>query len=190
MISGVKIRASWLLLSAALVLAPLARASVAIELTVGDLTREADLVVIGTVSSTRAVWSQDHRRITTRVVLQPEAAWKGRIPAAGIVVLLPGGQLDGLGQEVSGVPEAAVGERVVLFLRRRGPWFRLVGMAQGFFRVPPVTDGSAAQAIRNYDGLKLVPGDSARTPVPEPLSLSLDGLQARVAEAVMAGPVR
>jgi hypothetical protein len=189
MISRVKIGTSWLVLSAAVLLAPRARASVAIELTIGDLTREADLVVIGTVSSTRAVWSQDHRRILTRVFLQPEALWKGASPPAGIVVLLSGGQLDGLAQEVSGVPEVASGERVVLFLRQRGPWFRLVGMAQGLFRVPPIAGGLAAQAIRNFGGLKLVPGAAPTVP-PEALSLPLDVLRARVAEAATAGPVR
>jgi hypothetical protein len=186
----VNIWARTLFLSVAVLVAPRARSSVAIELTIGDLTREADLVVVGTVTLARVAWSVDHRRILTRAFLKPEEAWKGTIPGGGVVVLLPGGELEGLGQRVSGVPEVAAGERVVLFLRRRGDSFRLVGMSQGLFRVPQAAAGATELAIRNFDGLKLVPVGSSSSHSEEVLSLPLDALRASVTAAAGAGPGR
>jgi hypothetical protein len=191
MLSEVRILARSLsLLPLLLALAPRAGASVALELTIGDLTREADLVVIGTVRSTGVAWSGDHRRILTRASLEAEEAWKGTLPGSGVVLLLPGGQLDGLSQEISGTPEVIVGERVILFLRHRGDSFRLVGMAQGLFRVPPVSGGTAAVAIRNLDGLKVVAIAPAKAPQPAVLSVPLEALRASVAAAMGREPGR
>jgi len=146
------------------------------------------------VGSSQAVWSRDRSRISTRVSLKPEEVWKGSIPESGVLVLLPGGQLDGIEQAVSGVPNLAQGERVVLFLRQRGSGFHLVGMAQGLFRVPRSTDGSPARAVRSFDGLKLLPAGPAQSRAQpysgEALALPLDALHARVRAAIGAGPVR
>ncbi len=54
-----------------------------------------------------------------------------------ITVVQPGGERDGIGQRVSGVAELSSGERVVLFLERAGPLHRVVGLAQGVYRVHP-----------------------------------------------------
>jgi hypothetical protein len=62
-------------------------------------------------------------------------------------VLRPGGELDGLGQQALGEPSFEVGERVVLFLQRRGHVYRVLGMSQGLFRVDGA--GTAVQDIRD-----------------------------------------
>ena len=62
----------------------------------------------------------------------------------------PGGERDGIGQRVSGVAPPASGERVVLFLERAGPYHRVVGLAQGVYRVVPV------------DGQHRAPGGAGR----------------------------
>ena len=83
----------------------------------------------------------------------------------------PGGERDGIGQRVSGVAPLSSGERVVLFLERTGPYHRVVGLAQGVYRVVPVEGSNELRAVpASIEGLELVspPGHepAARTPMP------------------------
>jgi hypothetical protein len=133
-----------------------ALASTAIRMDTSALTTAATDVVDGNVVSSSAVWTGDHRRIVTHVVVEVRDAWKGT--ASGrITVVQPGGELDGIGQHVSGVAPLATGDRVVLFLERTGAMHRVVGLAQGVFHVVPVEGTSELRAVpAELDGLELV----------------------------------
>lgn len=145
-------------------------ASTAVPLDTPALVAAATDVVDGNVVSSTSVWTGDHRRIVTQVVVEVRDTWKGT--AAGrITVVQPGGERDGIGQRVSGVAPLSSGERVVLFLERSGPYHRVVGLAQGVYRVVPVEGSTELQAVpASLEGLELVspPGQTpaARTPVP------------------------
>ncbi|HEY1908514.1 MAG TPA: hypothetical protein VGG91_20865 [Myxococcaceae bacterium] len=133
-----------------------ALASTAIRMDTPALTAAATDVVDGNVVSSAAVWTGDHRRIVTHVVVEVRDAWKGT--ASGrITVVQPGGELDGIGQHVSGVAPLATGDRVVLFLERTGTMHRVVGLAQGVYRVVPVQGSGELRAVpAALDGLDLV----------------------------------
>ncbi|MHB8421069.1 MAG: hypothetical protein ACYDCL_23605 [Myxococcales bacterium] len=166
---------------AALLAAAPASASIARALSLDDLAGRAELVVLGRVTGQQARWSRDHLRIATRVEVQVDERWKG---AAGgeITLLCPGGELDGLGQVVLGEPRFEVGERVVLFLVKRGDFYRAVGMSQGVFRVEGAT---ATQDLRELALARPSPaglsigahGAGALPPLP------LEALKARVTGA-------
>lgn len=145
-------------------------ASAALQMDVPALTAAATDVVDGQVVSSTAVWTGDHRRIVTQVVVEVRDAWKGGARGR-ITVVQPGGERDGIGQRVSGVAELSSGERVVLFLERAGSVHRVVGLAQGVYRVQPGDGVAGSRAVpASLDGLELVapPGQppAARAPLP------------------------
>jgi hypothetical protein len=166
----------------ALLLAAPAFASVALRMDVPALTAAATDVVDGTVVSSAAVWTADHRRIVTHVVVEVGEAWKGSARGR-ITVVQPGGEVDGLGQRVSGVAELPTGARVVLFLEKAGAMHRVVGLAQGVYRVVPGDGTAEARAVpASVDGLELV-APSGRDPaalVPLPVSALRASVQAAV----------
>lgn len=146
-------------------------ASIAVRMDVPALTAAATDVVDGRVVSSSSEWTGDHRRIVTRVVVDVREAWKGTATGR-ITVVQPGGERDGIGQRVSGVAALADGERVVLFLERTGTQHRVVGLAQGVYRVVPSDGTGEARAVpASLAGLELVspagrePGLRAPLPV-------------------------
>ncbi|HEY3586177.1 MAG TPA: hypothetical protein VGK85_03445, partial [Myxococcaceae bacterium] len=147
-----------------------ALASTAVRLDTAALVAASSDVVDGNVVSSTSVWTGDHRRIVTQVVVEVRDTWKGT--AAGrITVVQPGGERDGIGQRVSGVAPLSSGERVVLFLERTGPYHRVVGLAQGVYRVVPVEGSTELRAVpASLEGLELVSPSggepAARTPMP------------------------
>ena len=159
-----------LVLSVLLATAAPALASSAIQMDVPALTAHATDVVRGRIVSAVPGWTGDHRRIVTRVEVEVLETWKGT--AAGrLTVVQPGGEVDGIGQRVSGVAELGPGEEVVLFLERSGPLHRVVGLAQGVYRVSGAS--AARQAVpASLEGLELVapagPAPAARRAVPLP----------------------
>lgn len=145
----------FLVLALLLAAAAPALASSALEMDLPALTARATDVVHGRVLSAVPAWSGDHRRIVTRVELEVLETWKGS--ASGrVTVVQPGGELGGIGQRVSGVAQLGRGEEVVLFLEQVGPTHRVVGLAQGVYRVS--TAAEVRQAVpASLEGLELVP---------------------------------
>lgn len=119
-------------------------------------------VVRGRVLRAAAAWTGDHRRIVTRVRLAVLETWKG---TAGqeLTIVQPGGEVDGIGQRVEGIASLGPGEEVVLFLERSGPHHRIVGLAQGVYRVSADASGSLHATPAGLEGLHLV-SPPGRTP--------------------------
>jgi hypothetical protein len=139
-----------------LLLAGPALASTALQMDVPSLTRAASEVVRARVIGTRSAWTEDHRRIVTFVELEVLETWKGA-PRTRLTVLQFGGEVDGIGQQVSGVASLDSGQEVVVFVERQGPIHRVVGLAQGVYRVERQTAAEDARAVpAALDGLELV----------------------------------
>jgi hypothetical protein len=116
--------------TAVLALAAVAAGSVAERLSLAELVRRSDTIVVAQVLGTDTRWSEDHQHLYRRVSFEVEERWKGQGPDQ-IVLLLRGGELDGIQERALGVPFFDDGAREVLFLRRRGEVHTLVGMGQG-----------------------------------------------------------
>jgi len=103
-------------LSLALTLAPsLAPAITARRVTVAELTRASDDVVVGTVRRSVSRW--EGRLIVTDHEVELSAVLKGRLaPRAVVVVRVAGGVVGRIGQHVPGAPSLADGATYVLFL--------------------------------------------------------------------------
>jgi hypothetical protein len=121
--------------AAALLAAAPVRAAQAYAVSVEELARTSDAVVRGRVTAARAERSRDGLRIFTTFELRTGAVLRGKAPQIARV-LVPGGAVGRVAQRVDAAPSLAVGEDVVLFLRRAGPdAFRVAGLAQGKFSV-------------------------------------------------------
>ncbi|MEO8603969.1 MAG: hypothetical protein ABI629_15445 [bacterium] len=118
-----------------------ARATVVVAKDFAALCAEADLVFVGTVSATAAEWSDpEHRDIRTRVTFA-DLTWLRGDGAAAVTLRFAGGALDGLREEIAGVPHFAVGERRIIFARAGAYISPLVGFTQGMFQVVDGADG-------------------------------------------------
>jgi hypothetical protein len=119
-----------------------ARATVLMPLDTAALTQRADRVVLGTVESSQAHWSADHKSIYTDVTLRVTRVYKGDASVGGTVSLRrEGGSLDGVGMRVFGAASFTIGEEAVVFIERRGAASYTVGMTQGKLRVVLGSDG-------------------------------------------------
>jgi hypothetical protein len=162
-----------------------ARASVARQLELPELTHDADLVATGRVLEQRSRWD-DRGRIVTDVRIHIDERVKGD---AGREVTLRclGGAIGRLGMRVPGEPRFDDGERVVLFAVHRGAALRALGMSQGVMRIEE-RDGQTL-VHPGGEGLSLVaPGPSgqltraaAALPGPQPLDELLATLRQLVA---------
>jgi hypothetical protein len=113
---GARVFAPLLALSVALSAAE-SSATTVVPVTVEQLSRRADVVVVATVRSTRALW--EGRLIVTDCELEVRVAMKGALaPGQTLTLRVPGGVIGDLGQTIPGVPRLDRGETVVAFVTR------------------------------------------------------------------------
>ena len=80
------------------------------------LGAEAAVIATARITASRAVWNDDHDLIVTEYTALPLRGWKGA--AAGpLTFRIPGGELDGIGLVVPGMPRAETGQSYLLALR-------------------------------------------------------------------------
>lgn len=157
-------------------------ASVALALSVEDLTARADVVVRGHVTAQEARWTRGGRIVTT-VHLAVDQALKGAPPSA-IEIRHPGGRVGDIAQQVSGEVAFTDGEEAVVFLRQHlaGPGtYVVVGMSQGKFHVD--RGQPTPLAVQKLDGLGLKRPDTGAIEDRPGESLPLEQLEQRILRA-------
>jgi hypothetical protein len=147
-------RASVAALVAALLLAlPAARGSVVVPKEFADLAAEADLVFVGTVARIESRWADPGKNgIETLVTFSDIEPIKGPVGREE-TLRFGGGEIDGLREEIAGVPRFAPRERVVLFVRQERSVSPVIGFSQGCFRV---VEDEQGRAVRGCDGHPVV----------------------------------
>jgi hypothetical protein len=185
----------WLALLAAVLASLLAlpvQASIVDAMSLSELTREADVIVVARVEGQRARW--DHQgRIVTDVTLRVTESLHGGLARGAVATAQRlGGEIGDLGLRVEGEAQYVDGERIVLFARRlatpSGTVLRPVGMSQG---VLPIDDtggvevvlpgGSGLELVTRTPEGRLAPGAPALA-APEPADVLIDRVRALVAE--------
>lgn len=148
---------------AVLAIAQSARATIAVQRTLPQLSTQAELVVHGTVVYT-APLTTPRGSILTLTQVEVDQAWKGATPEVLTLVELGGVSPDGdEAMHVEGAPSYRVGDEVVVFatplqggLARLFPdGYRTAGFAQGDFRVVHAP-GAPARVVRDLGGLARV----------------------------------
>ncbi len=121
-----------------------------------ELVREAELIIVGTVSDAHSAWSADRQTISTTVSLADLEVIKGEVPSVPYELSLPGGVVGDTAQTYPGMPELTPGGRYVLFVRgNRRELIPLVGAYQGLYRVLADPDGQQ-RVLRADQGDNLV----------------------------------
>jgi hypothetical protein len=124
-----------------------AAATVLVPMADEDLVESSAFIVVGQVIDTESVETR-RARIETRVTLAIETTIKGHVVGETIVLRQPGGRVGGRGVYIHGAPEFAVGEDVLVFLRRtRRGTLQVNGLALGLYRIEEWADG-ARRAVR------------------------------------------
>jgi len=156
-----------------------ARAAVVRHASVEDLAERAVLAVLGTVKGHRATMAPGRGVLWTRHRIRVEKTLIGP-PTRKLTVRVAGGRFRRSVSEVRGTAELRDGDRVVLFLWKDDAGeFRILGMAQGAFRV-----GEADTCTNSLQGLSLVDAEG-RPVTARPLRLPLADLQRRVKAALV-----
>jgi hypothetical protein len=142
------------------------RATVLVPAEFREVVAGSQIIVYGRVTSVRAEWSDDRRRIDTIVTVTAGTYLKGG-PGSIVTLRVPGGQIGRYRNLIIGAPQLQPGEEAVLFLSASGPAVaHIFGLSQGLYRVkvdtrtgqrtviPPVlmADTDAAQTVVRGDG--------------------------------------
>jgi hypothetical protein len=137
---------------------PPAGATVVVEKEFAALCAEADLIFVGTVTKTESRWSDPQRRAIETVVTFADLTWVRGRPQSEIALRFAGGEMDGLREEIAGVPRFAVGERRVVFAHDGHYLSPLVGFSQGLYQV---VDGADGPVVLDADGRPVIAAGQA-----------------------------
>jgi hypothetical protein len=171
-----------------LLLGPVAGASTAVAMDVPQLTRRSDVVVRGAVAGQASAWAPGGRRIVTETRIRVASVLKGA-PPREVLVVQPGGVVDGIGQSVTGAARFRDGEDVLLFLEHRGgDRYQVVGMAMGKFNVRKNAGGAGLEAVQDgMDGVLLL-DPATRAPTTPSGAVPLATLEAAIRAAAPSLP--
>lgn len=150
-----------------------AYASVVLAYDLPTLTKDAELVVKGTVKKTESKWVG--KRIVTEVTLTIDQTLKGSPASSEVVLYTLGGVVDGVGMKVSGMATFTPKEEVVVFLKSYKGNYSTLGLGQGKYKLTLDAKGNKI-ATPEVDGLSLVKrlpdGTLSPTELPKPLSFT------------------
>lgn len=106
------------------------------QLRLADLTKEAEVIVVGKVTDVRAEWSSDKTRIFSKVSLSVDEYVKGETPGRTVVITQLGGEIDGVGELYTHTARFSRDEEVLVFVKKDGKHNLIVaGGEEGKFRV-------------------------------------------------------
>jgi len=119
-----------------------------------ELTRQSDVVVIGKVAGMKSGWNSDRSRIFTTVTVAVDQTLKGDAGGASTTILIPGGEVDGVGELYSHTAQFRKDEEVVVFARKD---------KQGRLRVVAGEHGKLSVSEDAATGARLVSGAGTLT---------------------------
>ncbi len=165
-----------------------AGATVVVAKDFAALCREADMIFVGTVTDVRSQWSSPDRQAIETLVTFDGLTWLRGSPTTTVTLRFAGGQVDGLREEIAGVPGFTVGERRVIFAHDGNFVSPIVGFSQGAFRVVDGVDGPQVVPPPDTD-VAVMAGLRIATPAAsDPArAIPLDEFLQRVRDRVAAG---
>jgi len=111
-------------------------ATIVLALSLEELIRQADLIVLGRCEENISAWDSERKRIFTYITVVPQRCLKGSECPPLIKIRQLGGMVDNLAMTIAGSPSFSPNEKVVLFLRRsNSTYYQVLGMSQGKFSV-------------------------------------------------------
>lgn len=166
--------------------AALGRPSVAVQMSLEELVGRSPVILHGQVTAQRCIWDDGTRTIHTYTEVRVAEYLKTDATSPSVVLKHLGGKVEDLEARLLGGPELSVGDEVVLFLeRRQDGYLRVIGLAQGLYRVAASQTGPLA--IQQLDAGALIvaaPGGGE----PAPARLLLSDLKTRIARLLARDP--
>ena len=143
-------------LTVALGVASSVSATTYLPVTFRDLVTQADVIFVGDVVDVRAytLRTRTGTLVKTRVTFRVDDAVYGTSSLVEVFDFL-GGEADGYGLAVEGMPKFAVGDREVVFAHRKASINPIVGFTQGLLRVRRDTGG--VDRVFTFGGMSLRP---------------------------------
>lgn len=114
---------------------PRAEATLTKAATFDEKVSNSAAIVLGHVVKKQSKWDDQHRFILTYTTFQIEKSYKGLPGQSEITVVTPGGEVDGIHQETSGVPEFETGADQVVFVRNSSVGPTVLYFDQGAYDV-------------------------------------------------------
>lgn len=115
-----------------------------------SLSKGADLILTGKVTKQQSEWTHNKSRIITKTTIQVDEYLKGNGNRNFVVVTHPGGEIDGVGELYSHMPEFKNDEEVLLFLKKEknSPDYNVFSGEEGKISI-----------VRNKKGEKITPSN-------------------------------
>jgi len=166
----------------ALVGAQAALATTVQKLSLQELAKKSDSIVMARVDDAVSSWDAAHKEIYTFYTLSVLQSVKGAKGTTTITLRQLGGTVDNIASIVPGMPSFKKGEEVIVFLTQKDaagyPW--VMGLQQGKYSV--TTGKNGVKMVRNdLAGTELLTKSGqhvdATTAPDQPLSAFLDGLK-------------
>ncbi len=128
------IQASFVLLLFSLfALTPVVSALI-VKISLEDLTKEADVIVIGDIKEVESSWNLWRTMVYTYSTVSVENYIKGT-GSEKLTIITEGGTVGDSGVWVEDVPEFTKNETVLVFLKKAGREFNVAGLVQGKYVV-------------------------------------------------------
>lgn len=175
---------------------PAAQAAIAQAATFDEKVDHAAAIILGKCVKTEARYDPTGRWIVTYATFDVEESIKGN--AAGqVTIVTPGGSVNGVHQETSGIPVFQKGDEHVVFLRNTRIGMTPLYFDQGTYNVTAGAHGekmivpmpSNVIHIDTQRAMALAPADEPRTlgDFKRAVSVSMSGTAKRMQMNVMAG---
>jgi len=174
------------IVSAVVALGGRAAATVVVAKDFNALCDEADMIFVGTVVSVESRWVDPERQAIETLVTFSDLSWIRGATRGAITLRFAGGAVDGIHEEIAGVPQFQVGERRVIFARDGRFVSPVIGFDQGAFRVVEGSGGlqviDAAEVNDPRGALHLGAPPASGTPAPVSLDEFLTRVRQRLAD--------
>jgi hypothetical protein len=120
-----------------------------IQRSIEKLSQESDAVVIGRVAGLTSEWNESKTRIQTRVTISVDQNVKGDGAMKSMTVLIPGGEVGGIGEVYSHAPKFKNDENVIVFAKKA---------KQGYYQVSEGAQGKYSVVKDEVSGRLMVAG--------------------------------
>ena len=158
-----------------------------LPVTFDDLVKQADVIFVGDVVDARAFTLRTRRNtlVNTRVTFRVSDPLYGTTSIVEVFDFL-GGEADGIGMAVMGMPTFRVGDRRVVFAHRGSSINPIVGFTQGLLQVR--RDANGIDRVLTLEGAPLTRteniGSSPQMSLDTKMSMRLSDFRDRVARAL------
>jgi len=141
--------------------ATISHATTVERLSLDDLVRKAQKIVIGKVSNVQTHWTDNGKLILTTYTVDVQENMKGQTSRT-LEITTVGGRLGDLILNIAGMPSFENGETAVVFVENAGGYSTVVGLGQGKFTVTNDEVSNNVTALAFPDGR---PGKPLKMPL-------------------------